>query len=161
MVRIYINPWISNSFLDSCAFDPKYAPEDAAANEIFEIHSNAQLGIQIAHSNQKEIEHPNTPDWVKTEATGLIYTIETSLTQNEIAIRRNIHETLTGNGKPENFEADANHIFEAQKFGSYFITTDARILKFAQELQGICNINILLPTEFLKLVRSNRRPVRR
>jgi hypothetical protein len=25
-----MNPWITNIFLDSCAFDPKYHPEDHA-----------------------------------------------------------------------------------------------------------------------------------
>jgi len=160
MTRKYINPWITNSFLDSCAFDPKYAPEDAAANEIFNIHNKEQLGVRIAHSTQKEIEHPNTPIWVKNEATGLIYTIKTSLTQDEIAIRGKIHETLTGNGNPENYEADATHIFEAQKYGSYFITTDGRILKFVRGLQNICNISILLPSDFLKLVRNNQKPSR-
>lgn len=158
MIRKYINPWICNSFLDSCAFDPKYAPEDTAANEIFEIHNNDQLGIMIAHSTQKEIEHPNTPNWVKTEAAGLIYTIETLLTPNQIEIRTKIHETLTGNGIPENYKSDATHIFEAQNQGSYFVTTDTRILKFANELQKICGINIMLPSEFLELVRNSQKP---
>ena len=68
---------------------------------------------------------------------------------------------LTGQGKPENSAADARHVFEAQKYGSYFITTDARILKRAEELQAACDINIVLPREFLALVRDNAKPKRR
>jgi hypothetical protein len=30
-------------------------------------------------------------------------------------------------GKSENLEADARHVFEAQKYGSYFVTRDARL----------------------------------
>ena len=161
MARKYINPWIVNSFLDSCAFDPKYAPEDDAANKIFEIHRNEQLGVQIAHSNRKEIDHPNTPKWVKAEAAELIYTLQVSLTPNEREILRRIHVILTGQGKPENFKADAQPVFEAQNYGSYFITTDAVILKCAQDLQAVCYINILLPSKFLELVQNNEKPKRR
>jgi len=60
------NPKISNIFLDSCAFDPKYSPEDQASQEIFQRHKSDELRtLDIAHSNLKEIDHPNTPDWVK------------------------------------------------------------------------------------------------
>ena len=160
MTRRRINPWITNSFVDSCAFDPKYAPEDEAANAIVELHRNEQLGIQIAHSNQKEIEHPNTPAWVKAEAAGLIYTIRVTLTPNERAMLRRILEILTGTGKPKNFEADARHLFEAQKYGSYFVTTDRRILTCASQLEAACNVDVLLPSEFLALVRRNEKPDR-
>jgi len=70
-----INPWLTNNFIDSCAFDPKYEPEDIASVEIFRLSQKGKLLIHIAHSTQKEIEHPNTPDWVKREAQNLIYTI--------------------------------------------------------------------------------------
>ena len=158
MARRPLNPWITNSFLDSCAFDPKYAPEDAAAQEIFELHDKKQLGVQIAHSNQKELEHPNTPEWVKKEAQGLIYTLEVGLTPNERALRQKIHRLITGQGKPEKMAADAQHLFEAQKYGSYLVTVDGRLLKFADELRNLCNLDILLPSEFLALVRSNENP---
>jgi hypothetical protein len=44
------------NFLDSCAFDPKYAPEDTASEEIFKRYNDGQLVLNLAHSNQKEIE---------------------------------------------------------------------------------------------------------
>jgi hypothetical protein len=66
-----MNPWITNSFLDSCAFDPKYHPEDQAATELFRLHQTEHLGILLAHSPQKKVDHPNTPAWVKTKAAGL------------------------------------------------------------------------------------------
>jgi len=157
MVKRPLNPWICNSFIDSCAFDPKYSPEDEAANQIFELHRNEQLGIQIAHSTQKEINHPNTPSWVKTEALSAIYTIEVSLTSNEQALQARIHSILTGDGKPENYAADAKHVYEAQKYGSYFITTDTRILDKATEQLGVCNIDILKPSQFLAIVQANKK----
>ena len=55
-----MNPWIANSFLDSCAFDPKYHPENEAANELFRLHQTEDLGILLAHSNQREVEPGDT-----------------------------------------------------------------------------------------------------
>jgi len=150
-----ISPWRTNNFVDSCAFDPKYDPEDKAAIEIFRLHREKELDIIIAHSTQKEIEHPNTPSWVKKEAVGLINTKNISLNPEEKAFLQNIERTLAGSGKRGNILQDARHIFEAQKYGSYFVTTDDRLLKKAHKIQKICRVKILLPSEFLALVHSH------
>jgi predicted nucleic acid-binding protein len=150
-----VNPWRTNNFIDSCAFDPKYDPEDKAAAEIFRLHQEKGLNIIIAHSTQKETEHPSTPSWVKKEVGGLIYTLNVSLTSEEKALLQNIEITLTGSGKRENIVQDARHIFEAQKYGSYFVTTDDRLLKKAYEIQELCRIKILLPSEFMGIVQHH------
>lgn len=147
-----IDPRITNNFLDSCAFDPKYAPEDKAAVELFKLSRQGKILLQIAHSTQKEIEHPNTPAWVKTEANNLIFTISVQLTPNEVTCLRKIEAILAGNGKVENIAQDARHVFEAQKYGSYFITTDARILNRANAFRKSCGVAIVTPSEFLALV---------
>ncbi len=150
-----INPLITNNFIDSCAFDPKYEPEDSASVEIFRIFKEGEgLSIQIAHSTQKEIEHPNTPEWVKAEAGRLIYTIPVQLTANEVNKLREIEAILAGDGMVENILQDAKHIFEAQKYGSYFVTTDSRILNRANELRTACTVIILKPSDFLSLVKQ-------
>ncbi len=149
-----INPLICNCFIDSCAFDPKYKPEDDASNEIFGLCEDGKLLIQIAHSTQKEIKHPNTPAWVKREASNLIYTIAVSLTDNENKLLRKIETILAGNGKVESILQDARHIFEAQKYGSYFITTDFRLLSRAANLRSSCNVVVLTPSEFLSIVKQ-------
>lgn len=147
-----INPLTSNNFIDSCAFDPKYEPEDEASNEIFRLYKDGKLLIQIAHSTQKEVEHPNTPAWVKSEALNLIYTIPVQLTEGEIRKLREIETILAGNGKVENVLQDVRHVFEAQKYGSYFVTTDSRILNRASELRSACHVIVLKPSEFLSVV---------
>lgn len=148
-----ISPLITNNFIDSCAFDPKYEPEDKASIEIFVLRQKGKILIQFAHSTQKELEHPNTPDWVKHEAQNLIYTIKVPLTANEITKLQEIETILAGNGKIENIMQDARHIFEAQKYGSYFITTDLRILNRAHALYLVCTVIILKPSKFLSLVK--------
>ncbi len=149
-----MNPWITNSFLDSCAFDPKYHPEDQVATELFRLHQTEHLRILLAHSTQKEVNHPNTPAWVKTKGAGLIYTTSVTLTPGEKSRLSRIHAILTGNGKPENVVDDARHVFETQKYGSYFVTTDAGLLKRAEEIKTECGVDILRPSQFLELVHN-------
>ena len=151
-----VDPGITNNFLDSCAFDPKYAPVDKASVELIELYKKDNLPLQIAHSTQKEIDHPNTPACVKAEAQVLIYTIPVQLTPNEVSLLRKIETILAGNGKVENIIQDARHVFEAQKSGTYFITTDARILVRAKPLRKICEVLIVKPSEFLALVMAHR-----
>ena len=149
-----IDPLITVNFIDSCAFDPKYEPEDRMSVEIFKLSQKGKFNIQIAHSTLKEIEHPNTPAWVKQEARSLIYTIQVQLIADEENKLREIERILAGNGKVKNVLQDAKHIFEAQKYGSYFITTDFRILNRANALRLSCNVTILRPSEFLSLVKQ-------
>src|SRR5690349_8068774 len=101
MVPRKVRVKFTNAFIDSCAFDPKYGPEQAAANEIFRLDSKHDLSLLIAHSVRKELEHPNTPPWVKAEGLSRIHSIQVQLTRDELALKRDIHAILTGNGKPE------------------------------------------------------------
>lgn len=146
-MRIPLNPYICNILVDSCAFDPDDESESRASEALFK---NERLNIVIAHSNMKEIEHPNTPAWVKQKALSRIYTEETSLTPQEIDTKRKIHAILTGNGKPEKMAKDAEHVFESHKYGGYFITNDHRILAKREEILKISNARILRPTELLE-----------
>ena len=152
-----MNPWIANSFLDSCAFDPKYHPEDQAAVEVFRLHREQKLPIRLAHSVQKEVDNPGTPLWVKQAAQGLIRTGEVPLSPDERNRLQAIHAIVAGNGKSESVQEDARHIFEAQKYGAYFVTTDNRLLGRADQLRRECSVEILRPSEFLDLVHRHPR----
>jgi len=142
--------------MDSCAFDPKYYPENEASNKIYQLFKNEKLKLVIAHSTQKEIDHPNTPDWVKNEALNMIYTLESPINLDELKELRDIEKIIAGNGKIENIKEDAKHIFECKKYGSYFITTDNRLLKRKKALfNRFKSFIILKPSEFLSLVEEN------
>jgi predicted nucleic acid-binding protein len=150
-----INPLRTNNMIDSCAFDPKYEPEASASVEIFKLANEGKIGLIIAHSTQKEIDHPNTPKWVKVEALSLIYTLNEQLNPDERMTLERIEAILAGNGKVVNIKQDAQHIFEAQRYGHYFITTDKRLLDKAAEVRTLCTVTILRPSEFLDIVRKH------
>lgn len=149
--RNYPDPRCVISFLDSCAFDPKYAPEHESAQRIRALGNETRVNLSLTHSIQKEIDHPNTPPDVKREAAGMIFTIETTLNAKEVNRKRSIHAILTGHGKAEKYKADAAHIFEAGKYVGYFITTDERILGKREELELASGATILKPSEWLNV----------
>jgi hypothetical protein len=154
-----ISPFLTNTLIDSCAFDPKYEPETSAARRLFELSEKHALPLLIAHSTLKEVEHPNTPKWVKHEAQSRIFTVNVQRTEEEDSLIAKIESVLAGNGKVENIKQDARHVFEAQKYGSYFITTDNRILARSTTLADLCPIQVLRPSEFLNLVEDHLKDV--
>lgn len=145
-----IDPRLTSNFLDSCAFDPKYAPEDDAAKQILTLGRDRQVNLVLTHSNHKEIKHPNTPTDIKREAAAMLHTIRVLLTPDELARKWRIHTILTGNGRPEKYAADAAHVFEAGKYVGYFITTDKRILTKRKQLLELSAATIFMPSEWLR-----------
>ena len=137
-------PQYTHSFIDSCAFDPG-GIEEAASRRIFEKWPN----IIVAHSVQKELEHPNTPDDVKRMGQAFVYTIETELTPELLEKKREIRSLIQGNAKPGKHKGDADHIFELYKHGGgYFVTTDERLLSFSEELFRRYFITTIKPSEY-------------
>jgi len=144
------DPTRSNIFIDSCAFDPKHEPETAAANKIRALEDAGRLRLIIAHSTVKELEHPNVPQKIKQDAVARIRSLQVELTAGEDQQKRRILEILAGNGKPENMVQDADHVFEAQKYGGgYFLTVDKGILRKAPDIHALCGVNVMTPSSFL------------
>jgi hypothetical protein len=143
-------------FFDSCAFDPKYAPEDSASNKLLVLIEKHGGHVLIAHSNQKELEHPNTPSWVKKIGLNRVSSCRVSLTPDEIDVKDQILKLLVGFGKRVNMEADATHIFEAQKYGAtFFVTVDEHLLKRHREIKKLCGVNILKPSKVLEIYKNS------
>jgi hypothetical protein len=137
-------PQYTHSFIDSCAFNPG-GTEEAASRRILEKWPN----IIVAHSVQKELEHPNTPDDVKRLALAFVYTIETELTPELLNKKNEIRILIQGNAKPGKHKGDADHLFELFKFGGgYFVTTDVRLLSRSDELFKKYFITTLKPSEY-------------
>lgn len=141
-------PQYTHSFIDSCAFNPG-GSEEAASRRILEKWPN----IIVAHSVQKELEHPNTPDDVKRMAQEFVYTIETELTPELLNKKDDIRIFVQGNAKSGRHKGDAEHLFELYKSGGgYFVTTDKRLLSRSDELFKKYFITTIKPSEYEKLL---------
>lgn len=141
-------PRYTHTFIDSCAFDPG-GIEEAASRRVIEKWTN----IIVAHSVQKELDHPNTPDDVKRMGNEFVYTIETDLTPELLIKRDEIRMLIQGNAKPGRHKGDADHLFELYKFGGgYFVTTDKRLLSHSDTLFRKYFITTIRPTEYETLL---------
>jgi len=151
-----LNPFRINIFIDSCAFDPKVEPENSCSEEIFSYYEKKEINLIVSHSNMKEAEHPNTPPRIKAEAASKIFSLETSLTTQEELIKNEIWGILTGNGNPEKMKPDSEHVFEAHKYGGYFVTNDQRIINKREDLNNICNAIIVTPCELIGIINEHK-----
>ena len=141
-------PRYTHTFIDSCAFNPGDM-EEAASRRILEKWPN----VIVAHSVQKEIDHPNTPEDVKRMGMALVYTIERELPPELLRKRDEIRMLIQGNAKPGRHKDDADHLFELYKYGGgYFVTTDARLLSNSDTLLQNYFITTIKPTKYEALL---------
>lgn len=144
MVHQQRPPRYTNTFIDSCAFDPG-GIEEVTSRRILEKWPN----VIVAHSVQKELYHPNTPEDVKRMGNELVYTIESELTPELMRKRDEIRTLIRGNAKPGKHKSDADHLFELYKLGGgYFVTTDVRLLSHSDTLFREYFITTIKPTEY-------------
>jgi len=142
-------PRYTHTFIDSCAFDPDGMEEETASRRILEKLPN----VIVAHSVQKELDHPNTPDDVKRMGNALVYTIETALSPELLRKRDEIRTLIQGNSRPGQHKSDADHLFELYKYGGgYFVTTDARLLSYSDTLFRNYFITTIKPTKYEALL---------
>ncbi|MBU2203595.1 MAG: hypothetical protein KKE72_02745 [Gammaproteobacteria bacterium] len=144
------NPLYGNVYFDSCAFDGGNVQEQEASIKARELYEECGHEVEILHSVAKEIDYPSTPKWVKDIAQSLIYTIEVELTVLDQAQLADIEQIIVGNGSLEKMKSDCRHVFEAQKNGRYFVTTDNRLLKKADHICSKYNLFIVKPSQFLE-----------
>ena len=141
-------PQYTHSFIDSCAFNLG-SVEEVASRRILEKLPN----IIIAHSVQKELDHPKTPDDVKLMAQAFVYKIETDPTPELLSRKYEIRIFIQGNAKPGRHKGDADHLFELYKFGGgYFVTTDVRLLSRSDKLFKKYFITTIKPSDYEKLL---------
>lgn len=147
------HPNYTHTFIDSCAFDPHDKEEEKCSRRLLARYNNGELVLQIAHSVQKEINHPNTPSDVKALAQPLIYTIESELTPELHRSRNEIRALVQGNAQKGTHESDADHIFELYKYGGgYFVTTDNRLLSLSEQLFGGYFVTTIKPCAYEALL---------
>ena len=130
------------------------SPDDSCVEEILSLADEGKFTLSLPHSVKSEIEHPNTPTYVKRRAANLSYTIPVQLTPPEIIQHQKVRSILQGNAKPGKHDRDAYHIVECAKCGGgYFITNDSRILQKGPEITTLLQMVIVTPAKFLSLYR--------
>ncbi|WP_299494411.1 hypothetical protein [uncultured Shewanella sp.] len=146
------NPYNDFVFFDSCAFDGGRTDDQEASKRAREILEKNKKKVMLMHSIVSEIRNPNTPDWIQEIEPKSRQTVRLNLTDEEKGTLREIETIIAGNGGLIKREADCFHVFEAQKYGGYFVTSDIGIYKHSRIIKQKFGLNIVKPTAFLELV---------
>jgi hypothetical protein len=146
-MHVMIDPRITNVSFDGCVLGKNKTSEEECAAGLY-----VELPLTLlSYSVVKELHHPHTPEAIRVVYLSKLQTMKFELTDAEQQLKKQILSILAGNGKPENMMADAMHVFEAQKYGNYFVTLDEGILKKADDIKELCGLNIIRPLK-LKVV---------
>ncbi|WP_444997500.1 type II toxin-antitoxin system VapC family toxin [Aliikangiella sp. IMCC44359] len=121
------NPYDNFVFFDSCAFDGGGDQEEKASIEAREILHKNKKKVMLMYSVVSEIRNQNMPDWIQEIEPKSRQTVKLNLTKKERKVLREIENIITGNVKLNNRKPDCLHVFEAQKYGGCFVTSDREI----------------------------------
>jgi PIN domain nuclease of toxin-antitoxin system len=151
-VSVDFNPYDDFIFFDSCAFDGGSIEDQEASKEARNLLQKNTKKVMLMHSVVSEIKNPETPGWIQEIEPMSRQTVQLNLTNTEKETIKEIEEIIVGNGSLEKRKADCFHVFEAQKYGGCFITSDIGIYKHSAVIKQKYGLNIVKPTEFLQLV---------
>ncbi|MCP4990664.1 MAG: hypothetical protein GY928_32865 [Colwellia sp.] len=146
------NPYEDLIFFDSCAFDGGDLEQQGASIKALEILDGKREKVILMHSVVSEIRNPNTPDWLKDRERRSMQTVRLNLTNEEQITLGEIERIVVGNGSLEKRKADCFHVFEAQKYGGCFVTSDKGIYKHSDVIKEKYGLNIVRPSELVDLL---------
>ena len=141
-----IDPRIGTVHLDANAIDLD-GERDALVSRLLDLNDAAKIGINLAGSVRRQIAHPNTPMHVRAALLPQIYTLDVIRTSEETARLDSIVALVRGNSPSNQHDADAEHVFEAWKYGArYFITEDRGLLKKRGEISRLLGATPVIVT---------------
>ncbi len=153
MTRRPLDPRKVNVAIDGNALNRDGSAHDALVDRLLELSDTGMVNLIIPKGVRLEILDPSTPAHKREAAFPKIFSIAVGLNSDEQRRHRIIEQELQGNAQPGKHAADADHLFEASKYGGYFITHDQRILKKAGALGEVLppSLSVVTLAEFLAI----------
>jgi hypothetical protein len=153
MTRRPLDPRICPIAIDANALNRDGSDHDNLVDRLLGLSSAGTIRLFLPKRVREEILHPRTPTHIQKAAGLQIFTIGVGLNSDEQRRHRIITQELEGNAKPGKHEADADHLFEAAKYGGYFITHDDRILTRAGRLGDVLppSLTVVTLEDFLAI----------
>jgi hypothetical protein len=122
-----LDPRLCNVSVDANALNRTGGEEDANVDRFLALCDEGKINMLVPSIVREEVQDSRTPAEVQDAILPAIFTLPVELNSTEQALLRRIEQTLQGNAMPGRHDADARHLFEAQKHGGYFITHDRRM----------------------------------
>lgn len=150
MARRKLDPRRASALLDSNAFEHS---DQNQVNRLLSLMAEERITLIVPHGVRSETAHPNTPIQIKNMMSEQLFTMEVERSSSEEREIARIDSVLQGNAMKGRHSADAKHVFEAAKYGGYFITHDTRIVrKKRRELEAMhSNLSIVTLDEYLMI----------
>jgi hypothetical protein len=148
-----LDPRICPVAIDANALDRDGSARDNLVDRLLGLSSAGTINLIVPKRVREEIQNPRTPPHVQEAALPKLFTIPVGLNSDEQRRKRIIEQELQGNARPGKHMADADHLFEAAKYGGYFITHDQRILTRAGRLGEVLppSLTVVTLVDFLAI----------
>ncbi len=128
------DPRYGNIHLDANALEPPDPADKDLVPEFLKLRENDVISVVNPHGVQRELDDPRTPSSTRTHTEG-IYTLQTNQIPQEESVLSRLQDLMRGGAAPGRHAADAEHVFEASKYGGiYFVTHDGRIIRKKSEI---------------------------
>lgn len=151
MTRKQLDPRIVNVHLDNNALQH---PDAVAVARLLELGAGT-INLIVPKGVRAEAMQLSTPSAARQLMERQIFSLPVELTCHEKRELAAIKSVLQGNAKPGKHDADAEHLFEAGKYGGgYFITHDKRMVEVKRlELAAVLppSLHIVTLHEFLAI----------
>lgn len=148
-----LDPRICPVAIDANALDRDGSARDNLVDRLLGLSSAGMINLIVPKRVREEIQNPRTPAHVQEAALPKLFTIPVGLNSDEQQRKRIIEQELQGNARPGKHMADADHLFEAAKYGGYFITHNQRILTRAGRLGEVLppSLTVITLVDFLAI----------
>ncbi len=134
MVDGFLDPKRCPVAIDANVLDRDDSSRTQLVDRLLRLWATRTINLVVPKGVRLEIQHPNTPADVQEAMLPQIFTLPVGLNLDEQRRKLIFEQELQGNAQPGKHTADADHLFEAAKYGGYFITHDQRIHKMAGRL---------------------------
>lgn len=140
--------------LDANALDRIDAQRSRLVDEFLALLEELEIETRRPCGVMKELSNPGTPQRVREDMDG-IFTTPTSDNSDEARLRAQIRRVLRGNSNSNKHDADADHVFEAQKYGCRFFVTHDRRISDGRLAELVPSIRFLALSEIVDLMKKN------
>jgi hypothetical protein len=148
-----LDPRRCNVAIDANALNRDGSAHDTSVDRLLNLWSDGTIKLITPKGVRLEVLDPRAPAHIQTAVTPMIFTYRVGLNSEEQQRRRMIEQELQGNARPGKHAADADHLFEAEKYCAYFITHDRRILDKAGKMRNLLRppLTVVTLIDFLEI----------
>jgi hypothetical protein len=139
--------------IDTNALNKDGSAHDGLVDRLLNLWGDGTITLIAPKGVRLEALDSRVPAHIQAAVTPMFFTYQVSLNSEEQQRKRLIEQELRGNARPGKHTADADHLFEAEKYCAYFITHDRRILDKAGRMRSLLRPSLTVVTlaEFLEI----------